>query len=271
MIGAPACFLAFLARRHATAIALLWCAPLAVGSIAGLLYESYAAKRQDVRGLLDGLPFLKKLMDVETLDFLSPEGYFSVAFQHPLTLLVFALVPAVPMLTTPAADRGRGALDLVLAGPTPRRAVVLGPALIGCFASVAVAFSPLGGAALGIALSGRLDVVPLKTYALVAVNAAAFMTAWLGVAAAISAAARDGVRATFGYAACVLCGMLVDALSRLWEAGEAIRWATPGGFYRPTEIVAGKAAALPRVAILLVVGALLIAVATTIMERRKRA
>ena len=271
MIGVPFSWLGFLARRFRTALLLLWCAPLAVGSIAGLLFETYASKRENVNKLLDGLPFIRKLMDAETLDFLSPEGFFNVAFQHPLTLLVFALTAGIPALTSPAADRGRGVLDLVLAGPTHRRSITRATAVVGIVGAACAGVAPLLGAYLGAALAGRADALPFGRYAIVALNAASFVAALHGVALVVSAAAPDAARGIARYAAFFIASMLIDALSRLWEAGAAIRWATLGGYYRPTEVIAGTADLPPRFAVLLGVAAFGIVVSDVVMDRRRRA
>lgn len=231
----------FALRRHRAASWLLWLTPVAVGLIAGLLYPTYAKERGNVRQFVENLPFLKRLLDDDTVDFLSPAGFFNVAFRHPLTFLTFALTAAMPALTCPAADRGRGTLDLLLAAPVRRRVLVRSVAAATALRAAAVGLAPFVGVVVGAAAGGCLDAVPLATFAVTAMNAAAFTASLAGIALFLGATAPDGAAATARFAAAFVALMLLDALSLLWKAGAWIRWLTPGGYYRASEIAGGRA------------------------------
>jgi hypothetical protein len=263
--------LRFTLRRHAPAALLLWLVPVAIGLIGGLLYPAYAKERGNVRQFVDNLPFLKKLLDDDAVDFLSPAGFFNIAFRHPLTFLVFALTAALPSLTLPAADRGRGALDLLLAAPLARRALIRTVTAATVAFAIAVAFAPLLGVVGGAAVAECLDKVPTATYLVTSLNAAAFVLSLAGIALAIAAAAPDGAAAIARFAAVFVAVMLLDALSMLWKAGEWIRWLTPGGYYRAAEVAGGRANLPLCFGVLLGVAVVGVVLAERIADARRRA
>jgi ABC-2 type transport system permease protein len=263
--------LRFVLRRHRRALLWVACVPVLIGGVAGLLFEGYASKREAVAKLLESFPFVRKLLDSETLDFFTPAGFFNIAFRHPLTFLSFALVAGIPALTCPAGDRGRGSLDLLLAAPLRRRELVLTLAAFSGCAAVAVGLAPLCGATLGACVAGRLDAAPLGRYLAVAGVAAAFTAALAGVALRIAVAASDAATAIGRFAAFFVVTMLVDALSMLSDAAAWTRWWSLGGYYRSAEIVAGKADFVLSYGVLLGTFVLAVASAARAAERRTRA
>jgi len=261
----------FLLGRHFGVAAALAAVPALIGAVLGALLNTHLKQRATARTLIEGLPVFRRLVDDETLDFLSTSGYLGFVFKHPLTFLAFALAVGAPALTTPAGDRGRGALDLLLASPVSRRGVVRASAAVTATCALLAALGPFLGAVVGALVSGRWEEAPIGRYAIASANAAAFCLCLGAVALLLSAGAEDGVSAARRFSAFFLLAMLADALSLLWDDGAWLRWITPGGYYRASETIAGKADHALHFGALL--GAALLAwiMAERVAERRRRA
>lgn len=261
----------FLWRRHRAAVLAVAAVPVLIGLAAGFVYDETAGQRDLLRKLLEAFPKFRRATDTETLDFLSPAGFFNTAFRHPLTFLSFALAAGIPAIITPAGDRGRGVLDLLLAAPLSRGALVRTVAAVVFLAALPLGLAPFCGAAAGALSVGRLGELPLARFALASANAAAFGACLGAVALRLSVGARDGAVATVRFAAFFIAAMLLDAFSMLWEGGAFLRWFTPAGYYRASEIVAGKSSPALSFGVLLGVAFLSAWSAVRAAERRIRA
>ncbi len=261
----------FLWRRHRATVFAVSAVPILIGLVAGFVYDETAGQRDLLRKLFDAFPKFKRATDSETLDFLSPAGFFNTAFRHPLTFLAFALGAGIPAVTTPAVDRGRGSLDLLLSAPLSRGALVRSVAAVVFVAALPLGFAPFLGALTGALIAGRLDELPIANFALAAVNAAAFVAALGGVALRLSVGSRDGAVATARFAAFFIAAMLADAFSMFSAGGSVLRRLTPGGYYRASEIVAGKGSPALSLSVLIGIAILATWSAVRAAERRTRA
>ena len=99
--------LAFVLRRHRFALIACWVVPVLIALAVGLIYPTYAKEREAIERLTK---FFGQFFGGDVIDLLSPNGFLTLPFQHPLTLLMLAISAAV------GAARAAGRR------PRPRRA-----------------------------------------------------------------------------------------------------------------------------------------------------
>lgn len=171
------------------------------------------------------------------MDLFSALGAFTMPFQHPVALILFAVIGAIPATALPAGERGRGGLDLLLATPLDRRSLVV---TVGGFQMLLGAMIGMGayaGALLGAGIAGEWAHIPAGQFSVLMLNAAALSFSWGSVALVVSVYAPDrssAMRSTF---ILVFGFFLIDIASRLWRQGRWLGNLTPYGFLRPADSV----------------------------------
>ena len=113
--------LRLLLRRHWISVSLCALVPILIGVVIGLIYPTYSQER----ALLERLgEFAQQFMSKGgSIDLLSAAGSFSLPFQHPTVLIIYAVIASIPAMALPAGERGRCALDLLLATALSRAAL----------------------------------------------------------------------------------------------------------------------------------------------------
>ncbi len=225
----------FLWRRHRLSASTCALAPCVLGVLVGLIYPTLSGQREAAKSLLKiGQRFFG---GSQHLDLFSALGAFTMPFQHPVALILFAVIGAIPATALPAGERGRGGLDLLLATPLERRSLV---ATVGCFQSLRgfmIGMGAYAGALLGAGLAGEWVHIPVGQFLVLMLNAAALSFCWGSVALVVSVHASDrstAMRSTF---ILVFGFFLVDIASRLWREGRWLGNLTPYGFLRPADSV----------------------------------
>lgn len=259
----------FTIRRHRIATWLLFLVPVIVGVFTGVFFP----ENQKDRELLGQVAkVFKKALDEEMiLDVVTPAGFFNVAFQHPLTFLAVIFAGAVPLMALPSGDRGRGTLDLLLATPLSRARLVATAFSAGAFGAILVAWAPLLGVALGARFANVADSVPIDAFVKTSVNLTALGLWFTALATLVSVASEDGPTAMRRFGACIFIAFALQVAGQLWKGNTWIRALGPIGWYRPALVTAGKGTPLLDAAVLVVVGAALLAVALSVARRRRRA
>jgi hypothetical protein len=260
--------LRFVLWRHRVAYVSTFVVPVLLAVVAGLVYPSYAKEREALTRLLK---IADKFFGDDALDFLSPTGFLLIPFQHPLTLLMFAIAGAVAPLALPAGDRGRGALDLLVASPLSRRSLSRTVFTTVLLAGGTFGWAPFLGVALAAHLSGYASEIPFDKCALIAVNAGALVMALGAAALFCSATAEDGGSATGRFVGFVVVTLAIDVISRFWKAGRFLRWTSLLGYYHPQDVVVGRVNAWFPIAVLVGFAAVTYACAEWILVTRRRA
>lgn len=263
-----ATLLGFLLRRHRLSCLLCGMAPLFIGSVVGLVYPSYS----EMREVVQVFKFATRFFGQGQMDLFTPAGAFSLPFQHPLCLAVFAVLPAIPAMALPAGERGRGALDLLLASPLDRKSLILTVAGFQGLLAPWAAVCACSGAGLGAALAGVSSELPWGRFVVVAINAASLLAFFGGLSLVASVLAPDRSAAMLGYGVIVFGSFMVDVTARLWPEGDWLAWLTPFGYLRPADVVspAGRAAAGWGDAAVLLAGALILGGTAVVLQIRRR-
>ncbi len=260
----------FILRRHWLSVSLCSMVPILIGVVIGLIYPSYSQERETLERLS---AFASQFMSKGgSLDLFSATGSFSLPFQHPTVLIIYAVIAAIPAMALPAGERGRNALDLLLSTQLSRAALIRSVALVSLLIAVLIGLTSYSGALLGAALSEVLDEIPLATFALVAVNAASLCLFWGGLALLISVLSRDRAMATLRYGVTVFCFLCADVASRLMKSGDWLAWLTPYGYLRPARVVGESASLTPCIRDILILSLCAVGLCTlaVIAENRRR-
>ena len=223
-----------LVRRHRLSTSLTLLVPSLIGVGVGVVYPQY----RDLRKLAEAFKFANRFYGGEQLDLLSPAGSFGFPFQHPLSVTALIIATAIPAMAFPAGERGRGALDLVLATPLERRKLVGTVFSFQALIAPLAALSCMAGAVFGGSLAGVADQLPWGRYAVVAGVYAALGFALGGMALWVSVRSRERSSATFGYGAMMTLFMIIDTVARLWPKGTWLGYLTPLGYLRPAAVIA---------------------------------
>ena len=259
--------LAFLWRRHRLSMGLCLFIPLLVGTGVGLM----APQLQQQREAFASLPFLARFLGSNAASAFSNVTLLSFPFRHPLVLLLYAVFPAIPILALPAGERGRGGLDMLLAAPLDRRALVHALALFVLLAIPVVIAFCFAGSMLAALIAGELERIDVARFALAAPPAGALIATWTGAALIVSVRARNRASATLTYAAFVTTAFLIDSIARIATGVEWMAKFTPYGYYRPDHVILGSAPWIANAVGLATVGVLLTLVAAELQARRTSA
>jgi ABC-2 type transport system permease protein len=260
--------LRFVLWRHRVAYVACWVVPVLIAAAVGLIYPTYAKEREALTRLLK---IADKFFGDDAIDLLSPVGFLLIPFQHPLTLLMLAMAASVAPLGLPAGDRGRGALDLLLATPLSRRALARTMLAAILAAGATFGWAPYLGVAIAAHLAGYAPEIPFGTCAIIALNAGALVVALGAAALFCSATADDGASATTRFVGFVVVTLAIDVLSRFWKTGRWLRWTSLLGYYHPHDLVADRVSAWLTIGVLLAFAAVVYAGAEWILATRRRA
>ncbi|MFT7619027.1 MAG: hypothetical protein ACI97A_002675 [Planctomycetota bacterium] len=229
--------LKFLIRRHRFSCLLLGILPLFIGIVIGFLYPTYSKER----GLLKVLKYSTRFFGGEQLDIFSPDGAFSMPFQHPLVMIGYAVLPAIAALGIPAGDRGNKGLDLILATPLSRGVLCRTVWFFQVLASIYMTFMALSAANISALMSDEFAGINHLGFFAIALVSFSLMSAFGAFSMIISVLARDRGQASLIYGISVTVFFLTDVTARMWKDGAWLTWLTPYGYLRPARVLSAEA------------------------------
>ncbi len=221
-------------RHHRASLA--W---LAFGMLVfEFLITKLAPATDRMQGLLDLLPPpVLDLFGAELRATLSPAGFLAFGWVHPFVLMMLAVWIVRVGAGSLAGEIGRGTMDLLVARPVPRGAIVASAALALAAGLAVLCLAGWGGIALGLRMrtlggAGALELawVVLACWLLFAAAGA--------VTLAISAVRRSAGSATALAAGFLAASFALDFIARAWAP---LTWARPlslFAYYAPQQIVA---------------------------------
>lgn len=214
-------------------------------------------------------PFVRQLLGSSFVTMLSFSGVVGFGYFHPM-ILAAVLGVAMAVATEPAGEIERRFVDVILARPAARadvvtRSVVLVVTVTACLIGAMVA-----GTFLALATLVPADAPPVRPGLVgsLAINLAALVFCWGGLALALAARARRrGVVGTVA-AGLAFTTFLVDYLARVWPPAATVAWLTPFHYYDPMAMLLGTPLPLAHLWTLVIAGGGGIAVAYWIYGRR---
>lgn len=229
----------------------------------GAIWPTVRDQGEEFQQLLDAYPpAMKAAFDISTFDgpgFLKGEMF---SFMLPLLFLIFAIGRGADLI---AGEEERGALDVLLSHPQPRRRIVLekaGGLLAGLGVLAGVTFATLAIVVtvgdFGVSLAHLAGAV-LLLYLLAAL---------FGMAALAAGGLRGRRGVAIGVGAALAVGLyFVQVVARLVPSIEEANWASPFYYYSGGDpLVDGLN--VVHALILLVAGGALLALAVLGFERR---
>ena len=226
-------FMYFLWRRHRVAVVLCGLVPLIVGTLIGLVYPTFAKER----ALLKVFKMSTRFFGQDKMDLFSPEGAFSLPFQHPLVLIAYAVMPAIVAMALVAGDRGRGSLDLLLATSISRRFLNLAVGTFQALCCLYLSTTCFLGCFLAAAISGDASAFNPGSYTVIALTAFGLTGVFGGFASLVSLGAENRGQATLRYGILIFSFFIIDVAARLWRDGEWLAYLSPYGYLRPAKVL----------------------------------
>lgn len=220
--------------------------------------------------MADLLPgFLQRGLGSKAMLLATFRGTVSFGYFHPLVCVIVAMV-AMYLTTEPAHEVESGLVDLELSRSLPRRALLTRSLLLAA-AAIAVCVILMGiGTSLGIWMfsAGDLDLPSPAVRLRLMINLAALGLCFAGLGLLVGARARRWSTAFTIVALAAVLSYLIDFLAIGWRPMRMIVWASPFHYYPALSIVAGDAAFVRNVAVLLSVAAICSAAAYWSFQRR---
>jgi ABC-type transport system involved in multi-copper enzyme maturation permease subunit len=169
------------------------------------------------------------------------QGFVLFGYSHPLVEL-FLIAVAISIGTEPVAEIESKFVDLLMARPVPRSAVVARTLAVLLAATLLAIVSMLIGTAIGLRflVPAGAEQPSARVVASLAANLALLVLAWGGIALMFASFARR--RAT----AAAVCGFLafslfvLDWVGRLWETVRPLTRLSPFHYFSPFAMIGGQ-------------------------------
>jgi ABC-2 type transport system permease protein len=250
---------------------LLGCWALLCGLQLIIVGQGAAIEAQQSFGRLTELvpAFLQRGLGSRAMLLVTFKGLVAFGYFHPVVVLIVSALAAY-FTTEPAHEVEAGLVDLELARPMPRHAIVTRS-----LATAAIAIGVAGllmalGTTVGLAVfaSPRFDAPSPGVIRGLIVNLLAVATLFGAIGLAIATGARRWSTAFFTTVLAIVVCYLIDFLAIGWPSMRSIAWISPFHYYPALSIVAGDAPLGRNVAILLTAAAAFVAIGYWRFDRR---
>jgi len=197
------------------------------------------------------------------------QGFVLFGYSHPLVEL-FLIAVVISIGTEPVAEIESKFVDLLMARPVRRSAVVARTLAVLLAATLLAIVSMLIGTAIGLRFMVPAGAVPppARVVAALAVNLALLVLAWGGIALMFASFAhrRATAAATCGFLAFSM--FVLDWVGRFWEAMRPLSRLSPFHYFSPFNMIGGQPLAVSDVAALAGIFIVTSIVANVIYARR---
>ena len=184
--------------------------------------------------------FVRTAAGPEALAFMSYIGIVGLGYFHPIVLTsLVGLMIAVA--TEPSGEVETRFVDLTLARPLARAAVMVRTILVLFLGGCLMLALMIGGTWIGVTFFAPegAERPSLTMLVSLAVTLGAVMACWAGVALAIAAGARRRAVAGGVAGALALGSYLLDYLGRAWEPAHTLSRLSPFHYFEPMAVVMG--------------------------------
>ncbi len=160
--------------------------------------------------------FVRRSAGFDVALVLSFSGTVGIGYFHPATMAVL-IAAAILVARGPVTEVEGRTIDLIVARPVPRRAVVVRSLAMTVTAAVLLPGAMLAGTVTGLALVGRLGHVAFGPFLSLALDDAILLAGFASVFvlfSSVSRRTRAFVQASVGLA---VASYLLDFLARVWQ------------------------------------------------------
>lgn len=227
--------------------------------------------RTNAFGMLSSLvpEYLRAMAGPSVVVFLSFTGVVALGYFHPIVLAA-VIGLAIAIGTEPAREVETRFIDLTLARPLGRSALVTRTVVVlGCATIVLLAVM-LAGTWIGLACCTPADAPrPLpRTIGSLALALGLMAWCWGGIALAAGSFVRRRAVASGLAGMTALATFLLDYLGRVWTPARAASRLSPFHYFEPMRLVAGASLPVRHVAVLFAIGLAGVIVAYVTFARR---
>jgi ABC-2 type transport system permease protein len=213
--------------------------------------------------------FLQRGLGSKSLLLVTFKGTVAFGYFHPVIAILISVL-AIYFVTEPAHEVEAGLVDLTLARPLPRHAIVTRSVLMSVGAVCLAVVLMAAGTRLGLLLFGspEFDAPSLATTASLLAHLAAVAACFGGLGLVIATGSRRWSTSFTAGAMAAVVLYLLDFLAIAWPPARAIAWLSPFHYYPALSIVAGDAPPVRNLAILLSATACFVAIGYWRFSRR---
>jgi ABC-2 type transport system permease protein len=233
---------------------LLGCWCLLCGLQLIIVGQASAIEAQQSFGRLTELVpgFLQRGLGSRAMLLATFKGTVAFGYFHPVVVVIVALLAAY-FTTEPAHEVEAGLVDLELARPVPRHAVITRSLIAGALAVGVAGVLMAAGTRIGLLVfaSPRFDSPSAVVVGLLILNLTAVAALFGAIGVAIASGARRWSTAFFSTALVIVVLYLIDFLAIGWPLMRSIAWLSPFHYYPALSVVAGDAPMVRNVSILL--------------------
>ena len=196
--------------------------------------------------------FLQRGLGNQAMLLATFKGTVAFGFFHPVVAILTSVVAIYPT-TEPAHEVEAGLVDLTLARPLPRHAIVTRSLVLAVVTVLAATMLMALGSLLGLFFfaSPSFDAPPASAIAALLLHLGAVALCFASIGLAVAAGARRWSTAFTSVALSAVVLYLIDFLSIGWPLMRALSWLSPFHYYPALPILAGTAPIFRNVAILL--------------------
>jgi beta-exotoxin I transport system permease protein len=217
---------------------------------------TYLMRRNGFSQLSDFIPdFIRTAVGPEALAFMSFSGVVSLGYFHPIVMTALVGV-TIAIATEATGEIEMRFVDLTLARPLPRQALVIRTIAVLAVAGALMLLAMLAGTWTGLSCCVPADAESpnVGVFLRLAISLAAVMACWGGVTLAIGAASRRRSVAASIAGVLALTTYLLDYLGRAWQPAAGVSKLSPFHYFEPIAIMTTGSLSVMNVILLVVVG-----------------
>jgi beta-exotoxin I transport system permease protein len=217
---------------------------------------TYLMGRNGFSQLSDFIPdFIRTAVGPEALAFMSFSGVVSLGYFHPIVMTALVGV-TIAIATEATGEIEMRFVDLTLARPLSRQALVIRTVAVLAIAGVLMLLAMLAGTWVGLSCCVPVDAERpnLGVFLRLAISLATVMMCWGGITLAIGAASRRRSVAASIVGVLALTTYLLDYLGRAWEPAAAVSRLSPFHYFEPIAIMTTGSISVTNVILLVAVG-----------------
>jgi ABC-2 type transport system permease protein len=218
---------------------------------------AYLMRRDGFSQLADFIPdFIRTAVGPEALAFMSFGGVVSLGYFHPIVMTALVGL-TIAIATEPTGEIETRFVDLTLARPLSREALVSRTIIVLAVAGVLLLIAMLAGtwAGLSCCIPPDAERPPFGVFARLALSLATVVTCWAGITLIVGMASRRRAVAASVAGVLAFTAYLLDYLGRAWQPAATISKLSPFHYFEPMVIIASQSLSAADASILLGVGA----------------
>lgn len=231
---------------------------------------AYLMRRDGFSQLADFIPdFIRTAVGPEALAFMSFGGVVSLGYFHPIVMTALVGL-TIAIGTEPAGEIETRFVDLTLARPLPREALVIRTSIVLAVAGVLMLVAMLAGTWTGLSCCVPADAErpPFGVFARLAISLATVITCWGGITLIIGSASRRRAVAASVAGVLALTAYLLDYLGRAWQPAARVSKVSPFHYFEPMAVITTQSLSAADTTILLALGAAGVVVSYIAIGRR---